>query len=458
MVSRFEKLTTKLRIAVVLLSAVLVTLCFAPFSLSFLVVVAWVPLLAALTGASVKVATRLGFLHGLCVYGATMGWLVHVFPSNSWVVVPLVVVLALFTAVVGFGYALAYKHWGIGWRLVSFGVAWWLGVEFYRSELFLLKFSWMTPGMGLGPHVLGSVLGVYGVGALVILGGMFMLFCLRWWIGAALLVGLYLTSFVKLQPESDESIRVLALQAEFVGLDRYEELIDSCEDEVDVILFPEYAVETDVEVLTGVLERLKRIAKERDAVLILGAKTLISQSADHYNSAITLNADGVLGRHFKNNPVHFFNDGEKGVSAEAVSAPFGKVGTPICFDNDYEYVVRRMVNSGAEVFLVPSLDARHWGEREHVMHAEVFRHRAVESGRWFCIAAGSGKTQMIDPNGTVVDSIPLMDEGVLVADVYLSNAPTLYQKSGWIVPWVAMFASFVSLGWISARVWVKRRE
>ena len=72
-----------------------------------------------------------------------------------------------------------------------------------------------------------------------------------------------------------------------------------------------------------------------------------------------------------------------------------------------------MVADGAEFLVAPTMDAIHWGEKQHLQHAELFRHRAAENRRWMMVAATSGLTQVIDPNGLRVDSLPLMEEGGL---------------------------------------------
>ncbi|MFC5051617.1 apolipoprotein N-acyltransferase [Rubritalea spongiae] len=419
---------------------------FAPFSWSTLALVAWVPMMMALTGASIKAATRLGLLHGVCLFGCTMGWLANVFQSMSWSVYPLVLVLAMFSAIFGLGYGLAQTRWKGGWKLASFGALWWGAVEFIRSELFVLKFSWMSPGLGFDPHFLTSVVGVYGMSVLIVLLGL-LLVCLRKpWLGGMGLLVLLLTSFIPRSAPEGSSLRVLALQAEFATMLRYQELVDSCEEDIDVILFPEYALEVDPEQSDKMRLRLTELAAERSAIVIIGARTDL-ENGEHYNSAVVLNENGIIGKHHKNHPVHFFNDGKKGELAEPVVTSLGALASPICFDNDYEGVVRRMTQAGAEVFLVPSLDASHWGERQHYMHSELFRHRAAESRRWFVVASGSGMTQLIDPFGNRVRSLPIMEEGILYATVPKLSGDTFYTRIGWTFPWVWISTSALAIAY-----------
>lgn len=50
----------------------------------------------------------------------------------------------------------------------------WMGLEYFRSEVWLLRFSWLTPGFALPAERMGWLfqsLGVYGSGALLVLAG-----------------------------------------------------------------------------------------------------------------------------------------------------------------------------------------------------------------------------------------------------------------------------------------------
>jgi apolipoprotein N-acyltransferase len=93
-----------------------------------------------------------------------------------------------------------------------------------------------------------------------------------------------------------------------------------------------------------------------------------------------------------------------------------------------------MTAAGAEMFAVPSMDAIHWSERQHVQHAELFRHRALENGRWMAVCATSGVTQIIDPHGNRRATIPLMKDGVLVSEIFPRREMTFYTRLGWRFP------------------------
>jgi apolipoprotein N-acyltransferase len=156
---------------------------------------------------------------------------------------------------------------------------------------------------------------------------------------------------------------------------------------------------------------------------------------------------GILGTHFKNHIVHLFNDGEKGITAKAINTPIGKIGTPICFDCDHQDVIRKMTADGAELFLIPSMDAADWTERQHLQHGTLFRHRAAENGRWLAIASTSGLTQIIGPNGHSSAHLPLMEEGVLTGQISPLQRRTFFQRGGWLFGPACLFGTVALILW-----------
>jgi apolipoprotein N-acyltransferase len=230
---------------------------------------------------------------------------------------------------------------------------------------------------------------------------------------------------------------VMAVQSEVTDMGNYMELTHGVDASVDLIIWPEYGLPRDIRRDPRAMGKLVDLAQQRNAVMVVGTQTHL-EGKQWYNTALTFDGDGELGDHYKNHTVHFFDDGTAGTEARSVDTRLGKVGTPICFDCDYEDVIRRMTAAGAEFFAVPSMDAQHWSTREHVQHGELFRHRAAENGRWMAVSSTSGVTQIIDPYGNRTGEIPLMDDGVLMGEIGKIQSKTIYTRGGWLFPWLAM--------------------
>ena len=146
----------------------------------------------------------------------------------------------------------------------------------------------------------------------------------------------------------------------------------------------------------------------------------------------------MLGKHGKHHTVHLFDDGETGPTMKAIDTPLGRMGTPVCFDCDFQDVVRQMTLDGAEFFAVPSMDAAYWGEKQHLQHAQLFQLRAAENRRPFVVSASSGVSQIISPDGSWSDRIPPMVEDVLNGRLTPEKEMTFFTRWGWMMPWVAL--------------------
>ena len=141
--------------------------------------------------------------------------------------------------------------------------------------------------------------------------------------------------------------------------------------------------------------------------------------------------------------VHFFDDGIPGTTAMPVKTKHGMIGTPICFDCDYEGVVRRMTCAGAGMFIVPIMDAASWTARQHDQHAELFRMRASENGRWMFVCGSSGTSQIIDPHGHVHARLPNLAQGTMIGTITPLQRQTFYTRAGWLLPWINLTACVV---------------
>lgn len=443
-------MSTSLRFLLALVSGGLAVFAFPPFSWWPLAFVAWPLLFAAVKGSGGRLGFRLGLVQSLMLYGCTLSWFWRIFGPAA---VALWLILAFFTGMTCrlIGWA-SQRHPGLKWLPLYAALAW-TAVEYFRSEWFWLRFPWMTPGLALGPTWLSPFIGVYGAGFLVVLAGCLLTLGGRQSRISALGLIAVLAILALNRPgpvsESGPGIPVLALQSERVDFESYLETSKASGFRDGVILWPEYSAPFEIKPspANGAPPRerakLDELVRDRNAVLVFGTMKDLP-AGKHFNIARTLDATGDLGWHAKNRPVHFMNDGEPGRTAEPVLTRFGRLGTPICFDCDYTEVIRRMVANGAEAFTVPIMDAETWTAREHLQHAELFRHRALENGRWFAVASTSGMTQFIDPHGNRVSQLPLMGEGVLQGVIHPRRERTFFTTAGWLFPWLVLGAAVVT--------------
>ncbi len=429
-----------LKVSAVIASALAYASCFPNLEWSWLMPVALALLFWALRDLSPTVALLAGFAHGCIAYGLCASWFWHLFNVMA---LALFGILAAFHALFAVLAALLQRLPGSASgsvRHAFLAAAVWTLVEFTRGELFWLKFPWFGVGVARGPHWLLPWLGVYGVTFLAVLAVLLLLSKGRSRLMG--LIALLLWAFPGISPpvSPTATLPVSAIQAETAPLRTYLKLSEQAQPEARVLVWPEFAYSSDLTRNQRDLEEIRRFLSERPGtVLVLGTHTWVGEEGWH-NTALTLDAQELLGRHFKNHTVHLFDDGIPGAEAKPVPTPHGRIGTPVCFDCDFQDVVRRMTAAGAEFIVAPTMDAESWTARQHEQHARLFQIRAAENRRWIVVAASSGVTQFIDPHGRVTARLPLMTEGVLDGLVERGVESTFFVQGGYLFPWVLLLA------------------
>ncbi len=418
-------------------------LAFPPLGWGWLVVPGIVGLIVALRGQRGTHGRAIGFIHGITAYAVSLSWLFELF---GWMTVLLWCVLAAFTALFAEMQCRADARGIGGWKLAVFTALNWCGWEFIRAELFPLKFPWMTPGLAIGPNHLLPWIGVYGVSVVVVL--FVALIGSGKWKSALFPLGILALALMLPSPETDVekedplAVRIAGLQLEGVSLTEFLKGTQAFPPDIQYAVWPEYAVPYDLRANKRDWGLVRKLCQERNITLTLGTQSR-PDSGDWRNIALTLDTSGARGEHTKVHPVHLFDDGLAGTTALPVQTDFGKVGTPVCFDCDYEGVVRKMTGAGAEMFVVPMMDAESWTARQHEQHAELFRIRACENGRWMFVCGTSGVSQIIDPNGEVRARLGALEAGTLIGTMRRETGITFYTRHGWLVPWFVLGAAMI---------------
>lgn len=112
------------------------------------------------------------------------------------------------------------------------------------------------------------------------------------------------------------------------------------------------------------------------------------------------------------------------------------IGIATCYEVIFDDLVRSSVRNGAEVLAVPTNNATFGFTEMTYQQQAMSRVRAVEHGRAVLIAATSGSSAVIAPDGAVRARTGLFVPDVLVADVPLRTATTLATRLGPGPEWV----------------------
>lgn len=113
-----------------------------------------------------------------------------------------------------------------------------------------------------------------------------------------------------------------------------------------------------------------------------------------------------------------------------------RVGTIICYESVFPRWTREDVRQGAQVIALLTSDQTFGTSAGPQQHADIATVRAVETRRWLVRAAATGVSEFLSPTGQIRDSLPLMQQGVLVHAVTLRDDKTLYVQFG---DWVLSF-------------------
>lgn len=439
------------------LSGALLALSFPPFDLGFLIWPALAPLLyAAGRSLSARSAAEFGAVTGLVFYGISLHWIVYIFGPMG---LALLCIPALFLSFFCF---LAWKtkeRVKSAFLICLLWAVFWTGGEYFRSECWKLEFSWLALGYSQTPFLSvlqsTSLIGVYGLSFLIVFVNGALALALEKRLAPLAASGLLAAacffwgnSRLGRALETAQTRTVALIQSESFDPDKMARMTLEAAEKTppDLVVWPEVSVVYPPGQREKAIQDLRRRLAGVRAVFLIGMMDLEGRE----NLAVAFSPrKGVLGSYFKAHPVPFMESRVvAGKKFEPISTEKGVLGPQICYDLDFENGTREMVRRGAQVILVPNLDAQSWGRWQHLQHSAMSSVRAVESGRWIARAASSGLSQIIDPKGRIVQSLGLDEEGVLTGTVGLETGHTFYVRWGWIFPRLCLVLTLLAGLWI----------
>ena len=149
-------------------------------------------------------------------------------------------------------------------------------------------------------------------------------------------------------------------------------------------------------------DSLKNWCRDNQRYLVVGGKDIVTNDV-YFDTAFVVGTNGeVIFKQAKSVPIQFFHDGLPAQKQELWNSPWGKIGLCICYDLSYTRVTDALVEEGAQLLIVPTMDVSDWGEHQHELHARVAPVRAAEYGIPIFRVASSGVSQAVDRTGNVM--------------------------------------------------------
>ncbi|MGH7140747.1 MAG: apolipoprotein N-acyltransferase, partial [Pirellulales bacterium] len=180
------------------------------------------------------------------------------------------------------------------------------------------------------------------------------------------------------------------------------------------------------------------------------------RGVDHYNSALFVSRDGVLGpRYDKTHPVPFgeFMPLARRFEWLAELSPIGagidwgtdvpvfqvaetRLAANICYESAIPHLIREQVatlrDKGEEPDILVNLTNDGWfrGSSELDLHLTCAVYRAVECRKPFLIAANTGFSAWIDSDGRIIERGPRREADVIIAKPRLDDRRSPYLALG----------------------------
>jgi len=426
---------------------------------------------------------------GFFLYAPQLGFFWGIFGPAA---IALWLVLAFWIALFGLSLRLVRLRFGNGWML---GLApfIWTGFEYFRCELYYLRFGWLTFGMaGHNAPQVTAAAGTFLFGTIIMLCAVqIQLSRRRGFLNTALVLGLItgvLASaglFFQHPGPPDGFLMIVAWVMACAGIiQAAQRPVVRLVTAIICVLFvlgfclPELGKSralprwkmfvnvagvqlefpSDREVIAG-LERAK--ARFPDArffmlseytfqepvpqlvrdwcasnqvYLVAGGREPAGET-DFYDMAYVVGTNGeIVFMQGKSVPIQFFKDGLPAPERRVWDSPWGRMGILTCYDLSYTRVVDDFVRQGAIALLNPTMDIVDWGGQEHQLHSRVGPIRAAEYGIPVFRVASSGISQIISPRGHVLARASFPGGGEIIGGELPLNAKPRLPIDRWFAP------------------------
>jgi apolipoprotein N-acyltransferase len=227
-------------------------------------------------------------------------------------------------------------------------------------------------------------------------------------------------------------------------------------DQPDVVIWPENSSDIDPYLNEDAARQISRAASAIDAPILVGA-VVDGPGRFISNTGIVWDPeDGPGDTYVKRHPVplaeyvparaffRFFSDKVDLVRRDFVHGTevglleFGgaRVGDVICFEVVYDGLVRDVVRAGAGMIVVQTNNATFGYTDESEQQLAASRLRAVEFGRTVVVAATSGISAIVAPDGSLAARSELYTADTFVEDIAQRDSTTLAERVGAAPEWV----------------------
>jgi apolipoprotein N-acyltransferase len=492
-----------------LLSGALLALSFPRYGHPAFAWIALVPLLVALferprnwPSFQPQRAFSLGVIAGAGYFGGTVYWTgttIRTFGGLSWPVAVLaasllIAYLAIFPGL--FALALAWLNSRFGPRSVMLAPAVWVTTELGRTY-FWSGFPWLLLGISqttvLPVAQAASVTGVFGVSALVALvsaaiayfvisrsrESMATLAVVALFLGAVALWGSHRIAQGTLtqqgpvvrvalvqgnipQDEKWDAARANQIFETYLALTR-----DAARQGAQLVIWPESSTPFFFEDDRAAGDRLRQTVRDTGIELLFGSDQMEHTTPPAlYNAAFLIRPDGSTAAVYRKmhlvpfgefvplKRILFFVDklveGEgdgftPGREMVVLPTKAGPISTAICYEIVYPGAVRSAVLAGSQLLTTITNDAWYGHSSAPYQHFVQASMRSIEEGRYLARSANTGISGFVDPYGRVLQQSRIFERTVMMGEVRMLDARTVYGRIGDLCAYLCALLTAVAL-------------
>jgi apolipoprotein N-acyltransferase len=460
----------RLRVAAAVLAGLVLDLAFPPHDLWWLAPLSVAALTLACRDVPARTGAVVGLAGGLGFFAPLLVWTGAVAGPGAWLA--LAVLEAAFLAPMGA--ALAVVSRSRGWPIWSATL--WVGQEALRDRLpfggfpwgrlaFSQGHTWVTPLAALG----GAPLVTFAV---ALLGSALAAVVSRRARVPALVAAAVVLVVAPLvpTPTSGQQVTIAVVQGNVprLGLDAFAQRAAVLGNHAsathdlaaavragrtprpDLVIWPENASDLDPYTDPEAASIIEAAVRDVGVPVLVGA--VLDGPGDKVRNAgiVWTPVDGPGQLYVKRHPVPFGEympfrslarrisskvdlvprDFARGSAPGALDVGPARVADVICFEVAYDGVVRDAVRAGGRLLVVQTNNATFGRSGETYQQLAMGRLRAVEHGRAVIVAATSGVSAVIAPDGRVVDRSRVFARDVLVQRVPLRSGSTPATRLG----------------------------
>lgn len=437
----------------------------------------------------------IGLVTGFVYYGAAVKWLTVYLGLVPWL--GLVSLQAILFAIGGIFIGAAWRAVDrlnlhtVGGRLLGgfFVAASWIARETVASQWPWGGFGWARVSHSLADspfRYLATLFGMTGAGAIIIL--VVVAYVLTWQnvsivrgkalhlsgitVGLLLLLpGPYLllatatsgsVRVVGVQGNSDSALFSSARQGDAINK-HVAAMNDAAIDDVDVIIWPENAMDIDPLRSPDVAALADSISAAHGVPFIFG--TITAKGDKTFNSVLQWEAGkGAVDQYDKVHPVPFAEylpereffyplapalfdmvprDYTLGTRDPVMTVGPAVAGIAVCYDVVDDGLFRQMLAGDANVIFAPTNNSDFGRTDQNIQQLGIARMRAVETGRSFVNVSTVGVSAVIAPDGSDLDRLEPFTAGVMIDDVPLSTVVTPASVIGYPLEWALVIMGVV---------------